>query len=97
VVIVVIILAIGLFYKCGSVSHIPATAATANTAVNRDTLINGKTLYGNNCQRCHRLYPPEAYNASEWRDNLNNMQRKAKISDAQKETIYKYLTANLQK
>lgn len=96
--IVIIIIALGLFYKCGTAKHIPAAPpVVAQTTVNRDTLINGKTLYVNNCQKCHKLYLPEAYNAVEWKDNLNAMQRKAKISDTQKETIYKYLTANISK
>ncbi|NWJ52296.1 MAG: cytochrome c [Bacteroidetes bacterium] len=95
--IVLIIIAIGLFYKCGTVKHVPAPPVVAKTTINNDTLMAGKTLYVNNCQKCHKLYSPDAYNAAEWKDNLNAMQRKAKISDAQKETIYKYLTANIKK
>jgi cytochrome c5 len=95
--IVFIIIALGLFYKCGTVKHSPTTPVVEKTTVNSDTLRIGKTLYVNNCQKCHKLYPPEAYNAAEWKDNLNAMQRKAKISDAQKETIYKYLTAYISK
>jgi|ERR1035437_7530976 mono/diheme cytochrome c family protein len=95
--IVIIIIAIGLFYKCGTVKHTPATLVVMKTTVNSDTLRIGKALYVSNCQKCHKLYPTEAYNAGEWKDNLNAMQRKAKISDAQKETIYKYLTANISK
>ncbi len=93
----IIIIAIGLFYKCGTVKHTPSTPVVAKTTISNDTLMSGKTLYVNNCQKCHKLYPPEAYNAAEWRDNLNAMQRKAKISDAQKETIYKYLMASIGK
>lgn len=100
---VMMVLAIGLFYKCGSVKHVPAVPEkpaapiVVKTTVSPDVMAEGKTLYTANCQRCHRLYASTAYNANKWKDILVSMQRKAKITDAQRETIYQYLAANSKK
>src|SRR5579872_2715819 len=45
-------------------------------------LTQGKSLYEQNCQRCHDLKKPESENESEWRGIMPHMSRKAHI-DAQ--------------
>lgn len=57
-------------------------------------LAEGKTLYENNCAKCHRLYDRREYNAQEWRPILADMQKKAEITDEQREKIYNYLVMN---
>mgnify|MGYP001240530511 CR=1 len=57
-------------------------------------LAEGKNLYENNCAKCHDLYKPKDFNAEQWKPILLSMQKKAKISDEQREKIYSYLTAN---
>jgi cytochrome c5 len=64
-----------------------ATYATKDIAL-------GKSLYENNCAKCHKLYNPKDYNAQEWLPILAIMQQKAKISDAEHDKIYAYLIAN---
>lgn len=54
----------------------------------------GKGLYENNCAKCHKLYSPNDYSAIQWQPILLDMQKKAKITDEQREKIYSYLTAN---
>lgn len=55
-------------------------------------LAEGKTLFQNNCAKCHNLKNPNNYTADEWRPIILRMQKKAKISDAEREKIYNYVT-----
>ena len=52
----------------------------------------GKMLYENNCAKCHDLYAPKDFNAEQWKPIMLSMQKKAKISDEEREKIYAYLT-----
>jgi cytochrome c5 len=56
------------------------------------TLAEGKSLYGMNCAKCHDLYNPKTFSAEEWTPIIMSMQKKAEISDEQREKIYAYLT-----
>lgn len=56
-----------------------------------ETSSKGRDLYANSCSNCHELFLPKKYTASEWNKNLNWMQERAKITDAQKGLIYDYL------
>jgi cytochrome c5 len=58
-----------------------------------ETLGKGRDLYANSCSNCHELFLPKKYTASEWNKNLNWMQERAKISDAEKQLIYDYLVS----
>ena len=55
-------------------------------------LAEGKDLFVNNCAKCHSLKNPNNYTAEEWRPILLRMQKKAKISDPEREKIYNYVT-----
>lgn len=55
-------------------------------------LVEGKTLFLNNCAKCHDLYSPEDFNAEQWKPIMLRMQKEAKISDEEREKIYAYLT-----
>lgn len=61
-------------------------------AVTAETLAEGKSLYGMNCAKCHSLYDAKDFTAQEWMPIVMRMQKKAKISDEQREKIYAYLT-----
>lgn len=82
-----------VLYSCS-----PAKTAPAETPVPPKTLspelAEGKNLYENNCARCHKLYDRREYTAEQWTPILMRMQKKAKIGDAEREKIYKYLTMN---
>lgn len=56
-----------------------------------DDLKKGRALYVNTCAGCHQLYLPNKFSAKEWKTNLDEMQSRAKITDADKELIYQYL------
>ena len=55
-------------------------------------LAEGRTLFVNNCAKCHDLYSPKDFNAEQWKPIMLSMQKKAKISDEEREKIYAYLT-----
>jgi len=57
-------------------------------------LAEGKSLYENNCAKCHDLFKPKDFNAEQWKPIMLSMQKKAKISDEQREKIYNYVTMN---
>lgn len=83
--------------ECGSVLFTPAAEDAQRMGTSLNSLKEGRTLYVNNCGSCHALHLPEKYTASEWKDNVNYMRKRAKITDAQKETIYQYLSAGSKK
>lgn len=89
------ILAIGLLgvliYSC-SPKVVPAP-----TEVKKELspeLAEGRSIYENNCAKCHKLYDPKSNSAEEWTPILIRMQKKAKISDADRDKIYNYVTMN---
>lgn len=51
----------------------------------------GKYLYENNCAKCHKLYDSKSYSPEDWKQILVRMQKKAKISDEQRDKIYNYI------
>lgn len=55
-------------------------------------LAAGKMLYENNCGKCHKLYNAKDFSSENWKPILAKMQKKAKISDEDREKIYAYLT-----
>ena len=55
-------------------------------------LAEGKSLFENNCAKCHKLYAPSDFTAEQWTPIVLRMQKKAKIQDAEREKIYNYLT-----
>ncbi|HOW30973.1 MAG TPA: cytochrome c [Bacteroidales bacterium] len=54
-------------------------------------LEQGRNLYVNNCNKCHGLSKPESRTPEQWTKVLESMAPKAKLTDAQKELVYKYL------
>ncbi|MGX7668714.1 cytochrome c [Flavobacterium pedocola] len=57
--------------------------------------LHGKTVYENNCAKCHKLFEPTSHSATEWKPVLERMQKKAKISDEDTASVYNYLTAQM--
>ena len=53
---------------------------------------DGKSIYENNCAQCHKLYEPKSYSRQAWIPILYDMQKKAKLSDAEMDKILAYLS-----
>ncbi len=90
-----IVLALTLFLaNCSSTSrfYTPAEINTSATVSLAD-LNQGKALLMEKCGDCHRIPAPRKHDAAGWVETLKKMQVEAKISDEQRELIYKYLTS----
>lgn len=61
--------------------------------VSLEDLKQGRVTYVKECASCHQLFLPNKFNNKEWETNLNNMQERAKITDAEKQLIYQYLVS----
>ena len=94
-----------IIYSCASKSSVPnvevkkvepVTKVAAVATVLTPELAEGKSLYENNCNKCHELFEPKRFTASQWSPIVYRMQKEAGISDVDREKIYKYLTANSQ-
>ena len=89
-----VVLAMTLF-SCSKKAIAPATEvkATEEAKVELPTAIaEGKTLYENNCAKCHKLFPASKHDKAGWAKTVDRMAPKAKITDEQKILVYNYLT-----
>lgn len=66
----------------------PTTEVTTLTA----ELAEGKSLYENNCAKCHELYDRKQFSGAQWSPILYRMQKEAGISDADRDKIFNYVT-----
>ncbi len=83
---------IGVFAACSPTLYKP-TLETAGSAERFQELSKGRALYISNCSSCHNLHKPDEYSENGWVKNLNEMQKKAEITDAEKKLILTYLTS----
>lgn len=93
-----LVASLALVWACSPTSskyYQPTEANAKKAKVALGSLIEGKQLYLKSCGECHRLYKPSKYNAKDWSYYVDAMQDKAEISDAEKQKIYQYLTAEI--
>lgn len=55
------------------------------------SLQQGKTLYEDNCGKCHGLKSPTAYNEEQWGKHVKRMAPKAKIDKTTENLILQYV------
>jgi hypothetical protein len=79
-----------LVFSCTRTLYMPASMDPAI----QQQLMDGRDLYVVHCSSCHNLHLPKEYDSAGWARQLNEMQVKAKISDAEKQLILKYLIAH---
>lgn len=85
----IILLGITLFlFSCSTNLYIPIEATTTATL---SELKTGREIYVKKCSSCHHLHLPHQYNSKVWIKNLDEMQVRAKITNADKELIYQYI------
>jgi mono/diheme cytochrome c family protein len=78
-----------LLISCSSQLYVPKVAAST---VSVEDLKTGRDIYVKKCSSCHQLFLPNQYNEKSWSFNLTDMQERAKITDAEKQLIYQYIT-----
>jgi nitrate/TMAO reductase-like tetraheme cytochrome c subunit len=71
----------------------PSELDSSRTGVSTDSLMLGRNLYVNHCSSCHNLHLPEQYTSKHWKEEMPEMQRKAKISDNEAQLITNFLLA----
>ena len=80
-------------FSCKPTLYTPTTSSVSSTAT-LENLIEGRELFIGNCGKCHKLYNPTKFTNEEWRKNVNEMQKRAHITDEQKELVYQYLISH---
>ena len=76
-----------IIYSCSPSLYVPAS-----TTAQYEQLLTGRKLYVDHCSSCHNLHFPNEFTSDQWEMHLDEMQTKAKISDAEKQLILEYLT-----
>jgi cytochrome c5 len=51
----------------------------------------GKAIYETSCNRCHALYMPSSHYADEWAFFVRKYGRKARLSAAERDLVFRYL------
>ena len=84
----VIIFSIAAFaVSCGPKSM----AVTGPKFTSSEQLAQGRTIFENSCNRCHKLPDPEKHDDQRWIKTLSRMAPKAKLTDEQHQMVYDYL------
>jgi len=53
--------------------------------------LDGKTLFDNNCGKCHELYQPSQYSKAQWSKIVPAMAKEAKLNAEQENQILLYV------
>ncbi|MFM2290475.1 MAG: hypothetical protein RIS29_288 [Bacteroidota bacterium] len=72
--------------KKTAIVNVPEVKLTAE-------ITQGKEIYDNKCGKCHKLFAPAEFSRKRWPGIVDNMQRKAKITDEQKALVVAYVSA----
>lgn len=87
--IIAVIILMGILYGCSPTLFMPVS----NDAAIQQQLLAGRKLYVAHCSSCHNLHFPKEYEEAVWKQQLDEMQVRAKITDEEKQLIFQYLTA----
>lgn len=58
-------------------------------------LAQGKLLFENKCGRCHDLPSPSSYSKEKWTPIMEDMYKKAKMTEADRDLVYNYVTMGM--
>ena len=93
---IVVFAAVLILTACGTALLMPAQSDVDRVVekfpgYTLTALNEGKTLYENNCKKCHGLKKPENFTEAQWNKIMPPMAQKAKINAEQEESIRKYV------
>lgn len=77
--------------KAETVATSPKTTGTKRLSA--EMLAEGKNIFDNSCAKCHDLPNPAKYTDQKWVGIMNAMAPKAKLTAAQSELVYDYVTS----
>lgn len=81
--------------KTASTPGTPAVTAMVKAEELTPELAAGKSMYENNCVKCHKLYEPKKFTQEEWTPILVRMQKKAHLDDVQMASVTSYIYSQL--
>ncbi len=81
-----------LLSQCSPKFYEPS-AANVSASASLEDLNKGKALLLDKCGSCHGPPSPKKHDSAGWNSTLDKMQPKAKISDAERALIFKYLNS----
>jgi hypothetical protein len=89
-----------LFFSIQSCSKSSTDSSSLYTPTSADVTSNatlpelqqGRTLYINNCGKCHGLYSPDSYSSTQWKSIMNNMAPNTGMSASEILLVTKYVT-----
>ena len=91
--IVVLIIIISFSCKKSSTGSLyTPSSADATATATLEELQQGRDLYINNCARCHDLYSPDDYTASQWKNIMPGMAPNTRMNTSQVTLVTKYVT-----
>lgn len=70
-----------------------ATEAPKSATSTAEQIAQGKTIFENSCNRCHKLYEPTQFTSVQWVGIMNAMAPKAKLTDEQHQWVYDYVVS----
>jgi hypothetical protein len=88
-----ITLVCGLLLACAPALYRPDAMVAERMGYDLADLQQGRQLYVDHCGSCHQLHLPQDYSLEKWRTELDSMQTRARLSDSQKEQIYRFIRA----
>lgn len=80
----------GITTTGGNNLYVPTASDTTATASLAD-LTAGRTLYMNNCNRCHQLHSPDEFSANRWDGILSVMAPRTSMTSDEVALVGKYL------
>ena len=73
------------------VSCAKSNAVTGPKYTASDQLIQGKNIFENSCNKCHKLPAVTKHDDAGWMKTLSRMAPRAKLTDDQHQLVYDYL------
>ena len=70
------------------------TSTAPSASYSEADITAGKTVYANNCAKCHKLYPTAEFTATQWKPILKGMIPKAKLSETDANLVRAYVYSN---
>ena len=94
IIVIVILVSVPSCSKSSTDSSSLYTPTSADVTSNATLpeLQQGRTLYINNCGKCHGLYSPDSYSSTEWKSIMNNMAPNTGMSASEILLVTKYVT-----
>ena len=71
----------------------PAIEAPKSATSTSEQIAQGKTIFENSCNKCHKLYDPTQFTSVQWVGIMNAMAPKAKLTDEQHQWVYDYVVS----